>query len=500
MGSNDSAGALLWLRRDLRLADHPALAAALARGGPIWPVYIYDDVAEQESGAAARWRIGQSLRALDQDIRARGGKLILRRGDALETLRALAEETGAGAVYWSRLYTPGAMARDKRVKAALREDGREAESFAGSSLMEPWALETKTGGAYRVFTPFWRALRGAYSAPEPLAAPDASPNAWPTGAATPESLSHEALALGREMRRGADVLARFSSAGEAAAEARLSAFLEDRLERYKTDRDFLDRDGVSGLSPHLACGEISPHRIWRATRAAMLALPETETGGWHFLSELAWRDFAWSLGYHTPELFERNWRADWDAFPWRADNPDADYWRRGLTGEPLVDAAMRELYVTGVMHNRARMLVASYLTKHLMTDWRLGAEWFRDTLVDYDPASNAMGWQWTAGSGPDAAPYFRIYNPETQAEKFDPKGAYRARWLPQSTAQTLALEAEAEAEANTDAAPQDGLLFYAACPRSWGLAPDDPAPTKRIDLAAGRQRALAAYDQLKQAQ
>ncbi len=483
--SEQRTGAILWLRRDLRLADHPALGAALARGGPIWPVYIFDAVARAETGAASRWRLGESLASLSADIAARGGRLILRRGDALEELRRLVAETGADAVYWTRLYTPGAIDRDKAVKSALLDDGVEAKSFPGAALAEPWDVATKTGGAFRVFTPFWRALRNAYEAPDARPAP----SAWPSDGVAPASLSLEELALGAEMRRGAAVVARFVKAGEAAAEERLDAFLEERLEDYAEARNALGRPGASGLSPHLALGEISPHRIWRAARSAMLAAPERDQGGWSFLSEIAWRDFAWHLGYHTPELFDRNWRREWDAFPWREDNENAEAWRRGRTGEPVIDAAMRELYVTGVMHNRARMLTASYLTKHLMTDWRVGAAWFQDTLIDYDPASNAMGWQWTAGSGPDAAPFFRIFNPATQARKFDPSGGYLARWLPETAQGGLDPESGA-----------DGRLFFDACPRSWDMSPDDRYPTSPlIDLAEGRQRALAAYDSLKKA-
>lgn len=477
-------GAILWFRRDLRLADHAALERAVAAGGPVWPVYILDETTRRETGAAGRWRLGESLRALAADIAARGGRLILRDGDPAAELERLIAETGADAVFWTRLYTPDAMARDTAVKKRLRAAGVTAESVAGDVLMEPWTLETKTGGPYRVYTPFWRALRAAYAPPEPIA----PPAAWPAGDAPASTPPLEALELGAEMDRGAAVVARFAAAGEAAAQTRLEAFLADRLAPYAEKRNALGEDGASGLSPHLALGEISPHRVWRATQARMAAAPETEEGAWSFLSEIAWRDFAAALGYHTPEIFDRNWRSEWDQFPWRGDNEDAEAWRRGRTGEPLIDAAMRELYVTGVMHNRARMLVASYLCKHLMTDWRIGAAWFKETLVDHDLASNAMGWQWTAGSGPDAAPFFRVFNPATQAKKFDPTGAYLARWLPDAAVGGLNLGAEA-----------DGRLFFEACPRAWSLSPDDPYPKPIVDLSAGRERALSAYSSLRRA-
>ncbi|MCI4665274.1 MAG: DNA photolyase family protein [Neomegalonema sp.] len=490
--AGDSArngGVLLWFRRDLRLADLPALSEGLAQGGPIWPVYIWDDVAASETGAASRWRLEQSLRALAADIAARGGRLIVRRGDALAQLRALINETGASTVCWTRLYTPQAIARDKQVKAALASDGVKALSHPGASLIEPWEVATKSGGPFRVFSPFWRALQRQFR-------PDTgarAPSAWPAGTAAPESLRVEELGLAKDMRRGAAIVVRFNDAGEAAAAAQLEQFIGERLRGYAVQRNRLDHNGTSGLSPALTLGEISPHRIWRAAQAAMAADPELEKDGAHFLSEVGWRDFAWHLGYHSPELFDRNWRPEWDAFPWRDDNEEAERWRRGLTGEPLVDAAMRELYVTGRMHNRARMLVASYLTKHLMTDWRVGAAWFRECLVDYDPASNAMGWQWTAGSGPDAAPFFRIFNPRGQAEKFDPQGRYLQRWLPERAADDLLLAA-------ADQAASPGRMFFEACPRFWGLAAGKKRPNPIIDLSAGRQRAMAAYHQLKQAE
>ena len=486
MASNRN-GVILWLRRDLRLADLPALHAACKVGGPVWPVYVWDDVAHAETGAASRWRLEQSLHALGDDIAAKGGRLILRRGDAHEELRRVLDATGAGAVYWTRLYTPAAMERDKKIKQTLSESGVEAKSFKGALLLEPWEIATQSGDPYRVYTPFWKSLKAGF---EPDGGSPA-PETWPHGDAKLESLALEELGLSAEMNRGAAIVARFNEAGEAAAASRLDRFLSDHLRDYDDARDRLDQDGTSGLSPALAFGEISPHRIWRATCAAMAADPEAEKGGWSFLSEIAWRDFASHLGYHTPELFDRNWRSEWDSFPWREDNDDAERWRRGRTGEPVIDAAMRELYVTGRMHNRARMLVASYLTKHLLVDWRVGAEWFRDCLVDYDPASNAMGWQWAAGSGPDAAPFFRIFNPRAQAEKHDPSGAYLSAWLPDATgcfSSGLPLETEDPL----------GRLFFEACPRSWGLSKDHPYPEEPlVDLKAGRQRALDAYDSLK---
>jgi len=287
----------------------------------------------------------------------------------------------------------------------------------------------------------------------------------------------EALAdwrLGAAMNRGAAVVARHARVGEAVALARLARFLETGIGTYAERRDLPAEPGTSGLSENLAWGEISARTIWHAGWRAM---EEGAAGGETFLKELVWRDFAWHLMHHFPELGQRNWRPEWDAFPWLGDSPAAERWRRGQTGEPFVDAAMRELFVTGTMHNRARMIAASYLTKHLLTDWRVGLAWFAETLIDWDPASNAMGWQWVAGSGPDASPFFRIFNPEGQAEKFDRDGRYRRRYLAIGAPGTLA--------------------FHAAAPRSWALDPTAPPPAPLIGLPAGRERALAAYQQLK---
>ena len=471
MTDSSPAPVLVWFRRDLRLADHPALAAA-AEAGPVIPVFILDPETEA-TGAAHRWRLERSLERLTAGLHRRHARLILRRGDALETIRALVRETGAQAVHWSRLYDPAATDRDAAVKAALKAEGVAARSFNGSLLFEPWEVETGSGGFYKVYTPYWKAVRGREVA-APIDVPRLTlPEAWP------ESLELSALGLGRDMGRGAEVVARYVEAGEDAARARLEAFLDGPVADYAEARDRLDRDGTSRLSHHFAVGELSPRQAWAA--AEPLREGANAEGAEGFLQELVWREFAYHLLFHTPQLATRNWREEWDAFPWREDNDDAEAWKRGRTGQPLVDAAMRELYVTGYMHNRMRMLTASFLTKHLMTHWRVGEAWFREHLVDWDPASNAMGWQWAAGSGPDAAPFFRIFNPATQAEKFDPNGTYRRRWL---------------AELSADPGP-DARAFHEACPPSWGLSPGDGLPAPRVDLKRGRARALEAYSDLR---
>jgi len=462
---------LVWFRRDLRLADHPALCAAIEGGGPIIPVFIHDD-SVAGLGAAPKWRLGLSLASLARDLEDRGSRLILRRGSALEVLRALVAETGAGAVHWSRLYDPQAIARDKAVKSALREDGIAAQSHAGHVMFEPWTVETKTGGFYRVYSPMWRAVKDREVA-VPLRAPSTilAPDMWPV------SDGLDDWHMGAAMVRGAEVCLPYQRVGEAAAMDRLHAFTDGAIADYKDARNFPAVEATSSLSENLTYGEVSPRQCWHAGQRALHAGAQ---GAEYWLKELVWREFAYHLMYHTPHILTDNWRTDWDAFPWStdADHPDVIAWKQGRTGEPFVDAAMREMYVTGKMHNRARMIVASYLTKHLMTHWKVGLDWFADCLTDWDPASNAMGWQWAAGCGPDAAPYFRVFNPETQLEKFDRDGAYTRRWIAEGQGQP----------------PATALDYFKAIPRRWSLSSTSSYPNRLVDLAGGRNRALAAYE------
>lgn len=460
---------LMWFRRDLRLGDHAALTHAIRSGRPVIPIFIRDDIVD-EQGAAPRFRLGLSLDDLDARLRSKGSRLILRQGNALEVLRGLIAQTGAGAVYWSRLYDPDSKRRDTAVKSALKAEGIDAQSFAGHVLFEPWTVETKTGGYYKVYSPFWKAVRGTElrpCLPEPKTM--AAPGAWPVSDALGE------WSLGADMRRGAAVMVPHCVVGEVAAQKRLSSFIADKVADYKSKRDFPAASVTSGLSENLTYGEISPLACWHAGWAALNdGVGEAE----HFLKEVVWREFAYHLTYHTPHIVDQNWREGWEDFGWSSNDSEAVLaWKQGRTGIPFVDAAMREMYVTGVMHNRARMIVASYLTKHMLVDWRVGRDWFADCLTDWDPASNAMGWQWVAGCGPDAAPYFRVFNPVSQAEKFDPEHDYLNRWI-----------AEGRAHPHPDA-----LSYFDATPISWNLRQDADYPPPIVGLKEGRDRALATY-------
>ncbi len=359
------------------------------------------------------------------------------------------------------------------MKKALKEDGLEAESHPGHVLFEPWTVETKTGGYYKVYTPMWRAVRGRdVGAAEPAPSSLSPPDSWP------ESEALKNWQMGRAMNRGAEVCHPHQRVGEEAAQGRLGWFMAHAVGDYRQHRDLPAEDGCSGLSENLTYGEISPRQCWHA---GWRAVQEGGKGAETWLKELVWREFAYHLTYHSPRIADRNWREGWERFPWN-DNEDRKAvlrWKQGRTGIPFVDAAMREMYVTGKMHNRARMIVASYLTKHMLTHWRIGQRWFQDCLTDWDPASNALGWQWVAGSGPDAAPYFRIFNPDTQAEKFDPDGTYRRRWI-------------AEGQ---ERPPKTALTFFDAVPKSWNLSPDDAYPdAPLVGLSEGRARALEAYE------
>ena len=463
---------LYWIRRDFRLSDNAALSAAVQSGRPVIPVFIRDDQVDA-LGAAPKWRLGLGLETLEKAYNTFGSRIIYRSDSAKDVLQSLVSETGAVSVYWSRAYDPISISRDKEIKAQLSQNGIDARSFGGHVMFEPWDVSTKTGGFFRVYTPFWNAVRDrVVETPLPAPSKIPTPDQWPKS----EALT--SWTLGAQMQRGAEIVAPYLRLGEAAAQERLNEFCASTIDNYKENRNLPSVDGTSGLSENLALGEISPHQCWHAGFAA---LRRGSRGAETFLKEVVWREFAYHLMFHTPHILTHNWREDWNTFPWQTDenHPHVIAWKQGRTGIAFVDAAMREMYVTGRMHNRGRMIVASYLTKHLMTHWSIGQRWFDDCLVDWDPAANAMGWQWAAGSGPDAAPYFRIFNPDTQLDKFDPRGLYKSRWIAEGSPQI------------TDTA----LSYFDAIPRSWGLSPKDRYPAPVVTLKDGRDRALHAYSE-----
>ena len=461
---------LYWIRRDLRVSDNPALTDALKTGAQVIPVFIYDDWFSQ-LGAAPKFRLEKSLESLQKRYADLGSYVIIRQGAAITVLRELINETGATSVIWSRDLDPMAISRDSKIKKDLKESGVSVTSYRGQVLFEPWTVSTKTGGFYRVYTPFWNSVRDRSVEPS-----FEVPNCVSSPSKKPATLTVKDLDLAIEMSRGRKILSQYVEAGELAAQTKLKKFLDGPVVNYSEDRNIPQLNGTSSLSDHLAWGEISPNQCWNSTFPMVL---DGVQGSETFLKELVWRDFAYHLIYHTPHIVSGNWRPEWDAFPWRTDpnHDDVIAWKQGRTGIPFVDAAMREMYVTGRMHNRGRMIVASFLTKHLMTHWRIGLDWFSDCLIDWDPASNAMGWQWSAGSGPDATPYFRVFNPVTQLQKFDPNGIYTMRWIAELS----------------DKPSATSLSYFNAMPKHWNFSEESVYPPPITSPEEGRNRALEAY-------
>ncbi len=420
---------LLWFRQDLRLADHAALTAALATGRPVIPVYIFDPESEAAwaPGGASRWWLHRSLEDLAAQLATLGAKLIFRAGESLSVLRALGEETGAREVHWQRRYEPDIIARDTRIKEALRSEGWAVASHAGALLHEPWTVQNKSGKPYQVFTPFWKHCLTLPEPPQPLP----RPSEWPfSGKATPWPSSLALSDLGLQPKIPWDAgLQAFWNVGERAAHSRLHAFAEAHFSAYSEDRNRPDLPHTSRLSPYLHHGELTPRQIWHYLAQTYAHQPAWQRST--FVTEVGWREFAHHLLFYFPETPQQPLRKEWLSFPTEMAPSLLQAWQKGQTGYPMVDAGMRELWHTGWMHNRVRMIVGSFLVKDLFLPWQSGADWFWDTLVDADLASNTLGWQWTAGCGADAAPYFRVFNPTTQGEKFDPHGAYIRKYLPE---------------------------------------------------------------------
>jgi deoxyribodipyrimidine photo-lyase len=445
---------IVWFRDDLRVHDHPALHAAVERGGPIVCLFVLDESSRglRPLGGASRWWLHHSLTSLAESLAELGLTLTLRSGPARDIVREVVDETGAAAIFWNRRYGEPEREVDAALKSSLREHGLEVESFQGSLLHEPWTVLTGQGTPYKVFSPFYRACLAQQTPRLPLPAPH--DGLHHRRLASDELSSWKLLPTRPDWAGG---LRERWTPGEESARSTLSHWVgSGGLADYLTDHDLPGQDATSHLSPHLRFGEISPFEVWRSVSHRRSSHRAEAEGATAYLRQIVWREFAHHLLFHYPAITSENLRSEFDRFPWeRAEAGRMHAWQQGLTGIPLVDAGMRELWTTGFMHNRVRMVVGSFLVKNLRVHWKEGEDWFWDTLVDADPANNALNWQWVAGSGPDAAPYFRVFNPELQATKFDPHGDYLRRWVP---------------ELGTDAYP-------------------DPM----VDLAESRRAALDAY-------
>jgi deoxyribodipyrimidine photo-lyase len=417
---------ILLFRQDLRLNDHPALEAALATGSPLIPLYIHDTTSLYPLGGASLWWLHHSLESLQKSLQLRESNLFLKEGNPLEILHDLCLRHHVTHVFWSRRYAPHEIVSDKKLKESLRQKGVTVQSFNSHLLFEPWTCQTTQGKPFQVFTPFWKHCCFKMPPPSPCLA---TPTKIPT-----QSIESETLSDWKLLPTAPDWAEGFRQSwqpGERAAQDLLSNFMNSALKGYKENRNRPDLRSTSRLSPHLRFGEISVRQLWHQVHHFMHHKPEYEAGAVTFLSEIGWREFSYHLLFHFPNLPTTPLREQFKAFPWKEEKNMLKAWQKGLTGYPIVDAGMRELWQTGWMHNRVRMITASFLTKDLLISWQQGESWFWDTLVDADLANNAASWQWVAGCGTDASPYFRIFNPVLQGEKFDPDGTYVRRWVPE---------------------------------------------------------------------
>ena len=474
--------ALVWFRNDLRISDNPALLAAAKRGGPVIGLYVLDEGGDRRPmGAASRWWLQRSLTALEQSLAALGSRLVVLRGDPETLLPAACAALRASAMLWNRRYGADERRLDGALKETLRGLGLEVESFNASLLREPWEVRSQAGTPMKVFTPYWKASRAMGPFALPLPAPDRLSGLSDVPALPGQIPLADVFALNAPIDWTTDMAATWQP-GEAGAAAQLARFLAEGLKGYADDRNRPDRESTSRLSPYLAFGEIGPRQILHTSSFAVDSgeSPAGTDDLGKFFSEVGWREFAYHLLYDNPDLAKTNIQRKFDAFPWQGNPAHLKAWQRGRTGYPIVDAGMRQLWQTGWMHNRVRMVVASFLIKHLLIDWRVGEDWFWDTLVDADPANNPASWQWVAGSGADAAPYYRIFNPILQGEKFDPDGAYVRQFVPE-----------------LESMPSDHIHAPWTAPphvlRQARVALGSSYPRPIVDHDAARQRALAAY-------
>ena len=473
---------LVWFWQDLRLKDNPALYQAIEQSDAVIPVFIWapEEEGEWAPGGASKWWLHHSLEALQSDLRQHESRLILRQGKSMEVLLELIEETGAEAVYWNTRYVPALRQRDKDIEKQLRSENIDVATFASRLLHDPDAVRTTSDGPYHVYTPFWRKLEDTLEVAATLPMPsfdDAeSPSSWPA------SLNLDDLDLLPEVD-WAEGLREMWTPGEKHAHERLSHFLDTSLSDYGDERDRPDHDGTSTLSPHLCHGELSPRQVWNAVKTR-IGDDTTESEAEAFLRQIIWRDFSYHLLHHYPETPTEPLKEKYNKFPWKENEEALTAWQKGLTGYPIVDAGMRQLWHTGWMHNRVRMIVASFLTKDLLIPWQEGAKWFWDTLVDADLANNTMGWQWAAGSGADAQPFFRIFNPISQGEKHDPDGAYVRRWVPELA------DLPDDYLHKPWEAPEDVL-------EEAGISLGEDYPRPIVDHAKAREAALEAYEKVR---
>jgi len=462
---------IFWFRQDLRLEHNPGLIES-AKDAAVLPIYILDDInaGKHKMGEASRWWLHHSLKSLSKSLR---GKLAFFKGDAKQILIELTKSENIQGVYWNRCYEPWRIQRDTNIKNALKKEGVQANSFNASLLWEPWEIYKKDGDPFKVFTPFYKSGCLSYEPPEKPLEPPKKLNISSTTKGKPlDSLD---LLSGKKWE---NKMSSYWKIGEIGAKERLKQFLKNGLEFYKKGRDFPSHDHVSRLSPHLHFGEISPNTVWYAVKGQN----ENHT---HFRTELAWREFSYYLLYHFPTLPEKNFQKKYDKFQWKTNIKHLRLWKKGQTGIPLVDAGMRELWETGYMHNRLRMVTGSFLVKNLLLHWREGEAWFWDCLLDADLASNSASWQWVAGCGADAAPYFRIFNPTTQGEKFDPKGTYIRRFIPELK------DLPIRYLFSPWTAPEDVL-------RKAGVKLGTTYPRPIVDLKKSREEALETFKGLKE--
>jgi deoxyribodipyrimidine photo-lyase len=485
--NNDTKANIVWFRDDLRVSDHPALSHAAQSGQPILPIFILDEESEniRAFGPAQKWFLHQALEGLNTKLIKLGAPLAVFRGNAETVLKDITEKNDIHGIYWNRRCGMGELAVDVKLKAQFTEDGFDVQSFQGNLLHEPIKTKTGQGGPYRVYTPFWRTLEAQGEPRAPLAAPEKLiPVVAPKLDKACGIDGLDLLPLNPDWAAGWE---KFWHANEDGAQERLSEFLDHDIAGYKQGRDFPGRTNVSRLSPHLRFGTVSPFQIWHQVKHREAANKIGNGDAEKFLKEVGWREFSYHLLFHYPEIGWKNFQSRFDDFPWRTDAFDhLQLWKKGMTGFPIVDAGMRELWQTGYMHNRVRMVVGSFLVKHLLIDWRDGEKWFWETLIDGDPANNTASWQWIAGCGADAAPYFRVFNPILQGKKFDTDGSYVRRYVPE-----LAKLSDNFLH-NPWEAPKEML-------QQWGVTLGKTYPHPIVDHSVARDRALAAFAELKKA-